>query len=196
MCVLERVCMCVCVSVYMCVCVHVYVCMCMCVYVCICLCVCVCVCVFMCVYVCVWNVQCINTYLMQVGGLSVDVLSLEEVTLSREWKNDWDITGGKVGSRVIWEGLGRRKPVCKRLKGMEMMLHVWASLVAQMVKASACNVGDLGSIPGLGRLPRGGHGNPLQYSCLKNPHGQRSLAGYSPCGHKELDTMERLNTAE
>ena len=37
------------------------------------------------------------------------------------------------------------------------------------VKASACNVGDLGSIPGLGRSPGEGNGNPLQYSCLKNP---------------------------
>ena len=35
-------------------------------------------------------------------------------------------------------------------------------------KASACNVGDLGSIPGLGRSPGEGHGNPLQYSCLEN----------------------------
>ena len=48
------------------------------------------------------------------------------------------------------------------------------------VKASPCNVGDLGSTPGLGRSPGGGHGNPLQYSCLENPRGQRSLAGYSP----------------
>ena len=39
----------------------------------------------------------------------------------------------------------------------------------------------------------GGHGNPLQYFCLENPHGQRSLAGYSPWGHKELDTTEQLN---
>ena len=39
--------------------------------------------------------------------------------------------------------------------------------------------GDLGLIPGLGRSPGGGHGNPLQYSCLENPHGQRSLAGCS-----------------
>ena len=37
------------------------------------------------------------------------------------------------------------------------------------VKASACNAGDLGSIPGLGRSPGEGNGNPLQYSCLKNP---------------------------
>ena len=36
-------------------------------------------------------------------------------------------------------------------------------------KVSACNAGDLGSIPGLGRSPGGGNGNPLQYSCLKNP---------------------------
>ena len=37
------------------------------------------------------------------------------------------------------------------------------------VKASACNAGDLGSIPGSGRSPGGGHGNPLQYFCLENP---------------------------
>ena len=43
-------------------------------------------------------------------------------------------------------------------------------------KESACNVGDLGSIPGLERSPGGGHGNPLQYSCLENPRGQRSWA--------------------
>ena len=57
-------------------------------------------------------------------------------------------------------------------------------------KESACNVGDLGLIPGLGRSPGGGHGNPLQYSCLESPHGQRSLAGCSPWGHKESDTTE------
>ena len=47
-------------------------------------------------------------------------------------------------------------------------------------KQSACHGGDLGSIPGLGRSPGGGHGNSLQYSCLGNPHGQRSPAGYIP----------------
>ena len=62
-------------------------------------------------------------------------------------------------------------------------------------KKSTCSAGDLGSIPGLGRSPGGGHGNPLQYSCLENPHGQRSLAGYSPWGHKESDTTERPNMA-
>ena len=37
-------------------------------------------------------------------------------------------------------------------------------------KESVCDVGDLGLIPGLGRFPGGGRGNPLQYSCLENPH--------------------------
>ena len=49
-------------------------------------------------------------------------------------------------------------------------------------KESSCNSGDLGLIPGLGRSPGEGHGNPLQYSCLENPHGERSLAGYSLWG--------------
>ena len=61
-------------------------------------------------------------------------------------------------------------------------------------KESACSVGDLSLIPGLGRSPGGGQGNPLQYSCLENPHGQRSLVGYSPWGHRESDTTEQLNT--
>ena len=63
-------------------------------------------------------------------------------------------------------------------------------------KEFACNERDLGSIPGLGRYPARGHGNPLRYSCLENPHGQRSLAGYSPWGRKELDMSERLSTAQ
>ena len=60
---------------------------------------------------------------------------------------------------------------------------------------SACNVGDLGWIAGLGRSSGGGHDNPVQYSCLENPHGQRSLAGCSPRGCKELDVTERLSIA-
>ena len=63
-------------------------------------------------------------------------------------------------------------------------------------KESTCNAGDLGSLPGLGRSPGGGHGNPLQYSCLENPHGQMSLMGYSPQGHKDSDMHERLSTAQ
>ena len=63
-------------------------------------------------------------------------------------------------------------------------------------KEFACNAKALGLIPGLGRSPGGGHGNPLQYSCLENPCGQRSQVGYSPLCHKELDATERLSTAQ
>ena len=55
------------------------------------------------------------------------------------------------------------------------------------VKVSACNVGDLGSIPGFGRSPGERHGYTLQYSCLENPRDR----GYSPWGHKEVDTAEQ-----
>ena len=52
------------------------------------------------------------------------------------------------------------------------------------------NAGDVGSVPGLGRYPGVGHGSPLQYSCLENPCGPRSLVGSSPWGRKESDTTE------
>ena len=55
-------------------------------------------------------------------------------------------------------------------------------------KESACNAGDLSLIPGLGKFSGGGHGKPLQHSCLEHLHGQRGPVGYSPGGHKELDT--------
>ena len=57
-------------------------------------------------------------------------------------------------------------------------------------KEPTCNAGDLGSIPELGKSPGGGHGNPLQYSCLENPQGQRSLVGYNPRSCKESDMTE------
>ena len=59
-----------------------------------------------------------------------------------------------------------------------------------MVKNPTAMWEDLGLVPGLGRSPGGGHGNPFQYYCLEDPHGQRSLAGYSRWGHKELDMTE------
>jgi len=57
-------------------------------------------------------------------------------------------------------------------------------------KESAFNVGDSGLNPGWGRYPGGGHGNPLQYSCLEKFHGQGSLAGYSPWCCKESDMIK------
>ena len=60
-------------------------------------------------------------------------------------------------------------------------------------KVSAYNAGDLGSIPGSGKYPGEGNGNPLQYSCLEKSHGWRSLVGYSQQGCKESDTTEGLH---
>ena len=70
----------------------------------------------------------------------------------------------------------------------------WASQVAVVAKnlpASAGDIRDAGLIPGLGRSPGGGHGNPLQYACLENPHGQKRLVGCSPWGCTESDTTMR-----
>ena len=57
-------------------------------------------------------------------------------------------------------------------------------------KESACNAGDPGSIPGLGRSPGEGNGHPVFW--LGESHGQRSLKGCSQWGCKELDTTEQL----
>ena len=68
-----------------------------------------------------------------------------------------------------------------------------------MVRNLPANAGDIrdvrdaGLIPGSGRSPGGGHGNPQQYSCLENPTGIRRLAGYTPRGHKKLDMTEHTS---
>ena len=62
-------------------------------------------------------------------------------------------------------------------------------------KESTHNMRDLGSIPGMGRSPGVGHGNPHQYSCLEHSREQRCLAGYSSWGDKELDMTEQLSIA-
>ena len=62
-------------------------------------------------------------------------------------------------------------------------LYLTKGGLAEVVKNPPANARDIrgaGSIPGLGRSPGGGHGNPLLYYCLENPHGQRSLVGYGP----------------
>ena len=80
------------------------------------------------------------------------------------------------------------------------LVHVWLYSYLGFTGGSddnelACNVGDLGLITGLGKSPGGGHGNPHQYSCLENPHGQRNLVGYSLWGCKKLDRTKQLSTA-
>ena len=84
------------------------------------------------------------------------------------------------------------------LKNQLVATMIEASLAVQLVKnlptvqESACKAGDLGSIPGLGRNPGEGNGNPVQYSCLGSPMDS-GVARYSPWGCKESDTTEQLN---
>ena len=81
---------------------------------------------------------------------------------------------------LIWED-----PTCCRAS--KLMPHNGSALPGGSDgKESTRSAGDLGVTPGLGRPLGGGHGNPLQHSCLENPHGQRCLAGYSPWRCKEL----------
>ena len=64
--------------------------------------------------------------------------------------------------------------------------------VVKNLPANARDARDVGSIPGLGRFPGEGHGNPLQSSCLRNSIDRGAWRGYSPWGQKELDTTEQL----
>ena len=72
-----------------------------------------------------------------------------------------------------------------------------ASQVAPVVKNPSTNIDNIreaSSTPGSGRSSGVGNGTPLQYSCLENLHGQRSLVGCSPWGRKKSDITERLST--
>ena len=68
--------------------------------------------------------------------------------------------------------------------------HKWGFPGGSDGEESACNAGDVGSVPGSGRSPGEGNSHPLQYSCLENSM-DRDLSGYSPWGCKELDMTER-----
>ena len=96
-----------------------------------------------------------------------------------------------MGVPLVWLCVLRDLP--HHLKAYSYFLGFSSGSVG---KESTCNAGVLGSVPGLGRSPGGGHGDPLQYFCLENPHEQRSLAGYSPWHRKELDTTEQLSTTQ
>ena len=98
--------------------------------------------------------------------------------------NIWIEIFGSVFTLIIWSSTINNEDIYNKT------LSLWFS-----GEESVCNMGDLGSIPGLERSPGGGHDNPCQYTCLENSHGQRSLAGYSPSGCKESDTTEWLSTS-
>ena len=71
------------------------------------------------------------------------------------------------------------------------MFYCWGFPDGSGVKNLPANAGDVGSIPGSGRSPGGGHGDPLQYSCQGNSMDRGAWwATYSPQGHKELDMTE------
>ena len=76
---------------------------------------------------------------------------------------------------------------------MFVLPYLWASLVAQTVKETACHVGDLGFDPWVGKIPWRRERLPTPVFWPGEFHGQRSLTGYSPWGHKESDTTERLS---
>ena len=61
---------------------------------------------------------------------------------------------------------------------------------------NAGDIGDAGLIPGLEGCPGEGNGNPLQYSCLRESHGQTSLVGFRPWGRKETDKNNKVGNME
>ena len=90
----------------------------------------------------------------------------ESAHTGEEWGKHWSGTGSKQG--IISHG--GFPFVC--FQGQRYLWALWASQVAHWVKNLTCNAGgteDVGSIPGSGRSPRRGNGNPLQCSCLRNP---------------------------
>ena len=68
----------------------------------------------------------------------------------------------------------------REIRTLQNDLSTSAKLVIKNPPANAGDLRDTGSIPGLGRSPTGGRGNPLQYSCLENPIGERTLLAYNP----------------
>ena len=103
-----------------------------------------------------------------------------------------------VGGREEWTVIWFCFILMVGVAVVKMMMGLMYCLLAGLPwwlssKESACNAGvtgDIGSIPGSGSSPGGGNGNPLQYSCLENPYGQRSLGGNSPWCCKELNMTE------
>ena len=84
-----------------------------------------------------------------------------------EGDRGWD--GGMTSPTFFW-AISRREGAS------------WVVLVVKTLPANAGDVKDASSTPGSGSSPGGAHGNPLRCSCLEDPHGQRSLAGYGPRG--------------
>ena len=98
----------------------------------------------------------------------------------------------KLSFPLSFEKMARAKAVSNH-DGKQNMKMPYGCPGGSDSKGCARSATDLVSISWLGKPPGGGRGNPAQYSCLENPHGQRSLTGYSPWGRKESGTTERLS---
>ena len=77
---------------------------------------------------------------------------------------------------------------------MRSLIFTQVALVIKKLPANAGDTGDSGSVPGLGRSPVEGNAQPTLVFLPGKFHGQRSLVGYSPRGHKESNKTERLST--
>ena len=82
--------------------------------------------------------------------------------------------------------------MCRARWNQQSRQSIWGFPGGSVVNTPPANAGDAGLIPGSGRSPGVGNGNLLQYSYLRESHGQRSLAGYSPRGHTESGTPGHL----
>ena len=111
--------------------------------------------------------ECLYPYMWNGSSFPREVCGKKSTCQCRGRKRlEFDPWVGKIPWRRAWQ----RTPVFLGFPG------------GSAGKESTCSVGDLSSIPGLGRSPGEGKGNPLQYSCLENPPGHRSLEGYSSQG--------------
>ena len=98
------------------------------------------------------------------------VLKLQWPSLSTSPLSEVTLSGYSSFFICFFRGCAVRLAAGKKAgEKSHWLSNVSTSLKAQMVKVSAFNAGDLGLIPGSGRFPGEGNGNPLQYSCLENP---------------------------
>ena len=116
--------------------------------------------------------------------------SLRHHGLYSLWNSPGENTG--VGSLSLLQGIPSQglNPGFLHCRQILYLLSHKGIPVVKNLHPNAEDIRNVGLIPGLGRSPGGGHDNPLQYSCLENPHGERSLADYSLWGRKEWDTIE------
>ena len=107
----------------------------------------------------------------------------EEKGTTEDEMAGWHHHSMDISMSKLWE-LVTGKPGVLQFMGLQRVGHDWETELTELSgKESACQCRRRkrwGLIPGSERPPEGGQGNSLQYSCLENPHGQRSLVGYSP----------------